>query len=362
MLKPPSWHQLLAVLRNELRDLLTITPSDRRWPMAFFAALAIGSPLFVGAWFDHIDYGLIASLGGLVFLHSPHTALAHRMVHLAACAFGMSACYALGLLAHFLPALLIPLLGGMAMLVTMTCRFYRLGPPGSLFFVMAAAIAAYTPLDILQFPLFVGLITSGALLAWLIALAYGIYIVRRQPPLPAIPLPPPSFDFVIFDSVIIGLFVALSLAAAQLLQLERAYWVPISCLAVIQGMTLRAVWIRQIHRIVGTAIGLLLTATLLFFPLDKWSISLLISALAFIIELLIFRHYGLATIFITPLSIFLAEATHLGHTSGASLMQARLFDTILGAVIGLLGGICLHSPGFRAALSKPLRRLLRMPG
>jgi hypothetical protein len=69
------------------------------------------------------------------------------------------------------------------------------------------------------------------------------------------------------------------------------------------------------------------------------------------------RHYGLAVVFITPLTIFLAEAARLGQGAPAGMLQARLFDIVLGSVIGLLGGICLHSPRFRNALGPRIRRL-----
>jgi uncharacterized membrane protein YccC len=124
-----------------------------------------------------------------------------------------------------------------------------------------------------------------------------------------------------------------------------------------QGASLRAVWNKQLHRIVGTAVGLLLTWGLLALPLDKWSVSLLMMALTFVVETLVVRHYGLAVVFITPLTIFLAEAARLGQGAPAGMLQARLFDIVLGSVIGLLGGICLHSPRFRNALGPRIRRL-----
>jgi len=70
------------------------------------------------------------------------------------------------------------------------------------------------------------------------------------------------------------------------------------------------------------------------------------------------RHYGLAVVFITPLTIFLAEATTLGQSMPAIIIEARLFDTVLGSVIGLIGGACLHSPGFRERVGRPVRRLV----
>jgi uncharacterized membrane protein YccC len=353
-----GWGRLQALVRAELRDLATINRSDRRWQMPFCAALASGLPLLVGAWFDHLDYGLVSSLGGLVFIYGPNTPLSHRMVTLMACAFGMSACYTLGVMGHFFPLLLVPVLGFIAIVVSMVCRFYALGPPGILFFIMAAAIGAYSPVDLLQVPLYVGLFTMGCLQACLIAFFYGLYIVRLQAPAPVAPLPPATFDHVVLDSVVIGLFVGISLAAAHALQLERAYWVPVSCVAVIQASSLRAVWNKQLHRILGTGVGLLLTWGLLALPLDKWSVSLLMIGLSFLIETLVVRHYALAIVFVTPLTIFLAEASRLGQGAPEAMLQARLFDIVLGSLVGLCGGACLHNPRFRELVGRQLRRLV----
>jgi hypothetical protein len=352
------WLALKRTLRTEWQHLTTINRSDRLWQMPFAAALATGLPLLVGAGFDHLHYGLISSLGGLAFLYTPNTPLHHRMVSLMACAFAITACYALGVMSHFVPALMMPALVFIAMLVTMLCRFYALGPPGSLFFVMAAAIGAYSPTPLLQVPLVVGLIFMGALLACLIAFFYSLYALRVQAPQPATASPPPTFDFVVFDSVVIGVFVGVSLALAQLLQLDRPYWVPVSCLAVIQGASLRAVWNRQLHRALGTSIGLLLSWGLLLLPLDQWSVSLTMMMLTFVIEVAVVRHYGFAVIFITPLTILLAEAATLGSGSPSALIEARFFDTILGCLVGLAGGICLHNPRFRELVGRPLRRLI----
>ena len=353
-----SWPHIKAWLHSERVQLTTMNPSNRRWQMPVAAALASGLPLFIGAYFDHMDYGLISSLGGLVFLYLPNTPLSHRMMWVMACAFGMAACYALGVMSHFFTPVMMWMLVFIAILVTMVCRFYGVGPPGSLFFVMAAAIGAYTPGEIIEIPLKVGLFTLGSLLACLIAFFYSVYSVRRQETQPVPPLPEPTFDFVVFDSVVIGLFVGVSLALAQLLQLDRPYWVPVSCLAVIQGTSLRAVWQKQLHRVLGTCVGLLLSWGLLMLPLDAWRIAFLILILAFMIETLIVRHYGFAVVFVTPLTLFLAEAATLGHAASPSaLIQSRFLDTVLGCIVGLAGAMCLHSPRFRHVLGTQLRRL-----
>lgn len=353
-----NWNSLISLIKTELRQLAKINSSDRLWQMPFAAALSSGLPLLIGAYFNHLQFGLVSSLGGMVFLYLPNTPLHHRMVSILACAFAMSTCYAFGVMAHFFPVLLVPILAFTTVLVTMLCRFYGLGPPGSLFFIMAAAIGAYSPVELMDLPRQVGLLTLGCLLACLIAFFYSIYILRLRPAEPIPALPPPTFDFIVFDSLIIGAFVGLSLVLAQALQLEKAYWVPVSCLAVIQGHTLRAVWNKQLQRIIGTSIGLLVAWGLLLLPLEKWSISLIMMMLAFIIEVAIVRHYGFAAIFITPLTILLAEAATLGNGSPSLLIQARFFDTVLGCLAGFTGAICLHSPRFRDIVGRQIRRFI----
>jgi uncharacterized membrane protein YccC len=360
MTSTSQWAAVKQLLVTEWQHLTTINASDRKWQMPLAAALSTGLPLLIGAYFDHLQYGLVSSLGGLVYLYLPNTPLSHRMVVLIACAFGMTACYTLGLMSSFFPWLMTPVLVFIAVLVTMLCRFYNLGPPGSLMFVTSAAIGAYTPpIEVLQLPLMVGLVTMGCLLATLVAFFYSVAVLRTRAPETVLPLPAPTFDFVVFDSIVIGVFVGISMALAQALQLQKAYWVPISCLAVIQGVSLRAVWNRQLQRIIGTGIGLLLSwSLLLLLPLNKWSMPLTMMALTFMIEVAVVRHYAFAAIFITPLTLLLAEAATLGHTSPSELIHARFFDTVLGCLVGLAGGICLHSPRFREVLGGPLQHLI----
>lgn len=347
-------------VRHEWHHLTAITPSDRPWQMPVAAALASGVPLVLAAAFDRMNAGFTASLAGLVFLYLPATALSHRMKQIAACALGMTVCYTLGLLCHFTPWLKVPVLAGMTMLVTMLIRRYKVGPPGSLFFVMVAAISADTPMATRQIPVMVGWFGTGAMFACLIAFIYSLHRLRHHQPKPEPSHRKPSFEPDVFDAVVIGTSVGLSFALAQLLDLERSYWVPVACIAVIQGTTLRAVWNRQVHRIIGTTVGLLLAWAVLSLPLNPWIIAALVTGLMLVIETMVVRQYAVAAMFITPLGILLAEAADLGATPAAELIAARFYDTLLGALVGFLGGVCLHRPRFRQMAGRPLRMLLRV--
>lgn len=345
-------------LRSGWRELIRVNASDRRWEMPLAAALSSGLPLMVGAYFGRMDYGLMSSLGGMVFLSLPNSSLQHRMMMLLAASFGMVACFAVGALTQFWPTVMIAALTLIAMLVNMVCRCYRLGPPGSLFFIMATAIAAYTPGTIEEVPLRVGMVALGCLVACVVAFAYSLHMTRVAPPPVETPLPRPTFDFVVYDSVIIGLFVGISLLVAELMQLPRPYWVPVSCLAIIQGASLWAAWSRQLHRVFGTALGLCVAWLLLNLPLNVWTLSLVMMALTFGIETLVVRHYASAVALITPLTIFLAEAPHLGQEYPSAVIHARFVDTVIGAFIGVLGAVLLHNPRIRPVLSRWMRAVL----
>jgi uncharacterized membrane protein YccC len=167
---------------------------------------------------------------------------------------------------------------------------------------------------------------------------------------------------IVLDAVVIGVAVGASLVVAQALGLPRHYWVPVSCLAVIRGVSLRAVWTRQLHRVSGTGLGLALAWGLLSMPLNQWSIALTLMLLAFIIEFVVVRHYVIALMLITPLTILLAEATVIGNASPAPLIEARPIDTVLGCAMGLAGGFCLHKRRFRGVAGRQLRRFVPASG
>jgi len=356
--KPSCRASIGALARREWHELVTINPSDRPWQLPFAVAMAAGLPMLLGAWLGDMRLAALASIGAMTIIYVPRTRLDHRMTTLMAVGFGMIACYALGQLSHLVPVARAPIITLVAICVTMACRYYRVVPPGSLFFVMATAIGAYTPGDIAEAPLKLGVFALGSIGAVSVAFLYNVHILRFREPLPISPPPPDLLDSVVIDSLLIGLFVGLSLGAAQLLALDKPYWVPVSCLAVIQGINLRAVWNRQAHRIIGTMIGLCATWVLARYAADPWAAAIAITVLTFCIETAIVRHYAFAAIFITPLTILLAEATTLGHADSATLIVARFADTVVGSLIGLAGGMCLHN----AALRGLLRRWLRPAG
>ena len=341
-----------SLLMQQWDDFWKLNPAKRRWEMPFVAAMASGVPLFIGAYFQHVEYGLVSSLGGMTFLYMPHTKLAHRIVFMLCAASCMTTSFLFGLVAHHFLHLMVPLITVLTFALTLMSRYFRIAPPGNLFFLMAAMIAAYMPLPVDHIPYQVGLLFMGALMACILGLFYTLYLMARGVPEQPIMPVEQDMELVVSDSVIVALFVGASLLLAQILDMPRPYWVPVSCIAVLQGINFRAVWSKQLHRITGTALGVVLAWGLLSLHMNVWYMCLTMMTLSTLIEFVVVRHYAFAVVFITPLTIFLAEAGNPGMVN--EVIAARLWDTLLGSAMGLLGGYCLHQLGLRHWLSHRL--------
>lgn len=336
-----------AFARKEGAALLTFRRSDRPWQLPFAAAIASGAPVALGAWAGLPSAGALGAVAGLAFLYLPPTRLSHRIPLIMASAFAMIASYALGLASHVAPAATVALIALVATASALYCRFQNLAPPGPIFMVMAASIAAFVPVSPGGPLSTLGYFVLGCIWACAVAVAYSIYILRDQTPLPMRPPRAGERVDIVVDALVMGLFVGVSLAAALALELERPYWVPVACIAIMQGVTLRASWRRNVHRIIGTAIGLGLTWLLYPLMTSVWAVAIAVTVLTFLIETAVVRHYAFAAIFITPLTIVLAEATSPGTATVNALMEARLSHTVIGALIGLAGAGILHSRRMR---------------
>ena len=344
-----------SLLRGEITHLLTVNQSHRPWHVPIIASISISFPVFVGAYFGALSSGLKASLGAMVILNLPLVgSLPHRLVTVMSWGFAMSLCFALGLIAQQIPWLRLPVFTLMAFGIVIFGRHYRQQPPAGLFIMMAGAIALFIPVPLEQIMPAMGLVILGSGFALVMGLLYSLFLLATRPSTPT-----PTYSYkpdTISESIIVTGFVSLSLLLALILNMSNPYWAAVSCFLIIQGVQLRTMWIKQIHRLLGTLVGVGLASWMLSLGLSIWGVAISILMMMLCIESLIDRHYGLAVIFITPLTIFIAEySSGLPHSTQVygEVIQARLLDTLLGCMVGLGGGVVMHSTNLRV----PLRRI-----
>jgi len=343
------------LIRGELDHLLTVNQSRRPWHMPIIAAIAISFPVFVGAYFGALPAGIKASLGAMVILNLPLVGgLPYRLVTVMAWSFAMTLCFALGLIAQQVPLLKLPVFALIAFSVVVFGRYYRQPPPAGLFVMMAGAIALFIPVSAEQILSATGLVMLGSGFSMFMALLYTLFLLVTRPSTSV-----PEYRYepdTISDSIIVASFVSLALSIAVVLDMPYPYWAAVSCFIIIQGIQMRTIWIKQLHRLLGTLVGMVVAGWMLSWNLSMWEVALAILLMMLCIESLVDRHYGLAVILITPLTIFIAEygsVTSLAQASVEEVIRARMFDTALGCAVGLSGGLAIHSVKLRV----PLRRI-----
>ncbi|MGV6875840.1 FUSC family protein [Pseudochelatococcus sp. B33] len=336
-----QWQSLADFARKEIGALIAVQRNDRAWQFPLAAAAACGMPMALGALLELPTFGALGAVAGLSFLYTPLAGSRHAIAIVLASALAMTASYALGLAGSIAPAAAPILIGCVAAAGFRFCQFNRLAPPGPLFMVIAAAIGAFSPVDAPTAAVSLGQFVIGCVWSCAVSVIYLAVISRpaSQQPQPAVPHTTNG----VTSSILTGLFVGSSVAVAAMLDLQKPYWAAVTCVAVMQGTTLRASLSRNIHRVSGTFIGLGVTGLLAPILTTSWSIAAAIAVLTFLVEATIVRHYAFAAIFFTPLAILLAESSNSVTMNTGALMQARLIDTIVGALIGLLGAVCMHS-------------------
>ena len=339
---------------------MAVNQSRRPWHMPLIAAIAISFPVFVGAYFEALSAGIKASLGAMIILNLPFGgSLPQRMVTVMAWGFAIALSFALGLIAQQLAFIKIPIFVLVAFAIVFFGRYYNQPPPAGLFVMMSTAIALFIPVPLTQIVAATGLMVLGSGFALIMALLYSLFLLatRKRTNLPAQSYQPETIS----ESIMVASFVSLSLSIALVLAMPYPYWAAVSCFIIIQGIHLRTMWIKQFHRLLGTLIGIGVAAWMMSWQLTLWQVAAAILMLMLCIESLVDRHYGLAVIFITPLTVLIAE-----YGSGLppsqqlyqEVIQARMLDTALGCIIGLIGGMTMQSAKLRAPLHRLERWLL----
>lgn len=135
-------------------------------------------------------------------------------------------------------------------------------------------------------------------------------------------------------------------AVATLIGIGHAYWAIAAAILVLhQGADRNRTLRRGADRLLGTWVGLALAGGLLWLhPQGLW-LALILALLQVLIEMLVVRNYGLASVFITAAALTIATGTR--EVDIPSLLLARGSDTLVGCGIGV--AVYLISSRFQEA-------------
>ncbi|WP_297094634.1 FUSC family protein [uncultured Draconibacterium sp.] len=348
-------------IQAELKQLVTLKDTNRKWQFALLTAICVGAPLVIGLYFDNIGAGLIASLSGMVILYLPDTgSLTNKISTLLISSFGFMVSFAVGQFFSFNHIVSVIAFGIYAMTIHWVILYYKTAPPRSFFFIFIAAISICQPFNLAAIPTKIGLISLGLMFSSFLALGHLVYLSTKVN-WEVYPKPQSIFtkntyaDF--WEAIIMGVFMAVSLACGYLFEMDNPYWIPVSCAAVMQGASRYHIWQRTFHRILGTFLGLGLCWALLSVTHSIIVLCIFIILLQLIVELLVVRNYAIAVIFITPLAIFLSEAASPIIDTPNVLIVLRFQEIVIGSAIGAVGGWVLHKEKIRYATISGLKKI-----
>ncbi|KAF0968039.1 MULTISPECIES: FUSC family protein [Gordonia] len=115
--------------------------------------------------------------------------------------------------------------------------------------------------------------------------------------------------------------------------LTHPLWASIGALAALQGVNYRHTVQRAIQRLVGNVGGAVLAAIIIAAGLGYWPLVVVIVVCQGAAEMVVTRNYALASVPITAMALLV---TSIGNPVGADIGATRVFDTLLGVMIGVV--------------------------
>jgi hypothetical protein len=310
------------------------------------AALATVVPLIVLVALGRIDWAAYATFGAMTALYGRGEPYRIRLRTVSVAALGLLVSMGLGVAMAVSGASLPVLTAGLIVVIVaglLLAAAVGLFPPTPIFFVFAYAVCsqAPTPMDEVWPRMLVGALAAA--FAW--TLTMSGWVIRRA----AVAAPPGLFktlprqprvrgaafaDSKVWLAVVqnvIGVLVAGGLAIA--VGIGHPYWAVVSVVAVMPPPGAAHSTARAIHRIIGTAVGVLVTGLILLPGPPVWVLVAVIAIGQFGAEILVGRHYGAALVFVTPLALTVA------HLASPVSVQTLLVDRVVETALG--GGIAI---------------------
>ncbi|TQL69404.1 fusaric acid resistance family protein [Nocardioides albertanoniae] len=324
-------------LERLVRESVRVSPAPWSHSPAWRASLTLLIGLATLAAVGHIELAVYACFGTFASIFGGRQPLRGRWRTQAATGAMMCAAVVGGALvatSSHRGWLVIPVTALVAALGSMASDRFVLRPPGPLFPVFAVATCAAVPVAPPGVVVAGGVAVAAATIAVLLGLLEERLLARGASVKPA------RGEFQLDRTAAVVAAVVIAGTVSTVLGLSHTYWAMVAAAVPFGVDGLLAQTTRGLQRVVGTVIGLVLAGLLLAASLPALATALVVAFLQAVTELLVGRHYGLALITITPLSLLMVQ---LGHPQPIEmLLWSRLAETLLGVVVGLTAALALR--------------------
>ena len=321
--------------------------------VGFRAAAAVALPLLVLLAVGRLDLAAYATFGAFTALYGRNEPYRLRLRSVSVAGAALLVSIALGVVVAslgeplwLLAVLLVVVVAG----GTFLSSGFQLLPAQPLFFVFALLVCAAIPTPAAEILSRIALAVVVAAFSWLLTMSGWLVRrfaaragdrgsrasvllkdLRRRPAVDRTVLTDPRVWLTVAQNVL-GVLIAGGVAV--LFGFGHAYWAVVSLVAVIPPARAAHSISRSLHRIIGTVVGVGVTAVILVWSPPPIVVILVIVVCQFFAEMLVGRHYGTALVFITPMAL---SVSHLATPAPLStLVVDRVLETVLGAGVGIV--------------------------
>ncbi|MGC3979973.1 MAG: FUSC family protein [Steroidobacteraceae bacterium] len=336
------------MLRNALKDLVTLNTAPLPWPRGLRFMLAIGLPILIGFVMGAAALGVVASMCAfLVSQNDLGGSLRSRLNAMAATLLcivigGVAGAstdrnYWLPFIAVFLCGYSVGRLHSTSMVMENMARFF------------AVALIAASTLHFSQ-PTLLPLALAGGIGA--IAIVALDYALRRHSPADlrgnwraGLARFRAGQAASIRFAICYAATTTVALAWAEAYSAERAGWVAITTILVMRPDGAESLQL-ILQRMLGTLLGITIAGALFRWLDSSWALLIGIWSIAFALPLGSARHRWLGIGAATALVMMLIDLSLFENGGARELLEVRIIDTAVGGVLALLGTL-LASPRWR---------------
>jgi hypothetical protein len=353
---------------EQVRALHRLEPANNDHLSALRVAASVAVPsllLLIAGRTDLVIYAVFGALTGMYGRSEQHQL---RLRHQAQAAMVLLTGVAVGLflsINHLHSWWLVAVEAVLAGVGSVYSDRVRLKPKGPFFGILALGACASVPTAV---PWYVAMLIATGSAAFSLAVGFSGWVRRRSWQRAAVRNRPGvgGHQEALVHAARYVLAVGAAGAVGVISGSGHPHWAMAAAAVPLAGADLPSSVRRGIHRIVGTFLGLAVTAVVILpgpwwlagvFP-GRWAVllTLLVIFFQFTTELFMTRHYGLAMVSFTPVILLMTQLA--APVDPAVLIQERAVETLVGALAGILVVVAVRRSGSRTpgALLGPTSR------
>ncbi|WP_427173256.1 FUSC family protein [Arthrobacter sp. 92] len=356
----------MQYVKRHVRTLHRVAPVTNDHLAALRVAISVAAPsllLLAAGRTDLIIYAVFGALTGMYGRSEPHQL---RLRHQGQAALVLLSGIGVGVtlsVNHIHSWWLVAIESLLAGLGSLYSDRVNLKPNGPFFGILALGACASVPTAV---PWHIALLIGAVSSAFSILIGFGGWVRSRAwnrgAARDAKPLRGPRRQ----RAVVHGARYVLAVAAAGTIGVlsgsGHPHWAMAAAAVPLAGADTPSGIYRGIHRVVGTCLGLVIVAVVLFpwpgspltlFPGREAAVlAVLVIIFQFATELFMTRHYGLAMVAFTPVILLMTQLA--APADPAVLVIERAVETVVGSSIGVL--VILLVRGRRRPVPRPAPR------